>query len=184
METYNLGNRLHLKTVLDIGRNELYEKAHAEYEKKREKLLNDLKALEREWGKIVQLELKKAPGNFAACIDKTVVLGTASRFYHNVSAGYKPTCLHVMFDNNVPGCLDKEVPEEIQRKIYAAIEVQGQKLAEIDGEESKLANLTLSSKIKMVSRFIIYLYLLIYYLEHALCCPCHVPSAVQSALRF
>lgn len=95
VETYNLGNRLHLKTVLDIGRNELYDKAHAEYEKKREKLLNDLKALEREWGKIVQLE----------------------------EAG-------------------KEVPEEIQRKIYAAIEVQGQKLAEIDGEESKLANLT------------------------------------------
>lgn len=95
VETYNLGNRLHLKTVLDIGRNELYEKAHAEYEKKREKLLSDLKALEREWGKIVQLE----------------------------EAG-------------------KEVPEEIQRKIYAAIEVQGQKLAEIDGEESKLANLT------------------------------------------
>ncbi len=95
VETYNLGNRLHLKTVLDIGRNELYDKAHAEYEKKREKLLDDLKALEREWGKIVQLE----------------------------EAG-------------------KEVPEEIQRKIYAAIEVQGQKLAEIDGEESKLANLT------------------------------------------
>jgi len=55
---------------------------HAEYEKKREKLLDDLKALEQEWGKIVQLE----------------------------EAG-------------------KEVPEEIQRKIYAAIEVQGLKLA-------------------------------------------------------
>ena len=54
--------------------------------------MDDLKALEREWGKIVQLE----------------------------EAG-------------------KEVPEEIQRKIYAAIEVQGQKLAEIDGEESKLS---------------------------------------------
>lgn len=36
----------------------------------------------------------------------------------------------------------KEVPEEIQRKIHAAIEVQGQKLAELDGEESKLINLT------------------------------------------
>lgn len=34
VETYNLGNRLHLKTVLDIGRNELYEKEHAEYEKR------------------------------------------------------------------------------------------------------------------------------------------------------
>ena len=95
VETYNLGNRLHLKTVLDIGRNELYEKEHAEYEKKREKLLNDLEALEREWNKIMQL----------------------------LEAG-------------------KEVPEEIQRKIHAAIEVQGQKLAELDGEESKLINLT------------------------------------------
>ena len=36
----------------------------------------------------------------------------------------------------------KEVPEEMQRKIYAAIEVQKQKLAELDGEASKLVNLT------------------------------------------
>ena len=36
----------------------------------------------------------------------------------------------------------KEVPEEIQRKIHAAIEVQGQRLAELDGEDAKLANLT------------------------------------------
>ena len=95
VDTYNLGNRLHLKTILDIGRNELYDNAHAEYEKKREKLLSDLKALEKEWEKVIQME----------------------------EAG-------------------KEVPEEIQRKIHAAIEVQGQRLAELDGEDAKLANLT------------------------------------------
>lgn len=95
VDTYNLGNRLHLKTVLDIGRNELYEKEQAAYESKREKLLRDLEALEREWDKILQME----------------------------EAG-------------------KEVPEEIQRKIHAAIEIQGQKLAELDGEASKLVNIT------------------------------------------
>ncbi|GEM_PF-1863163 len=95
VDTYNLGNRLHLKTILDIGRNELYDNAHAEYEKKREKLLSDVKALEKEWEKVIQME----------------------------EAG-------------------KEVPEEIQRKIHAAIEVQGQRLAELDGEDAKLANLT------------------------------------------
>ena len=73
----------------------MYEKEHEKKKKKREKLLNDLEALEREWNKIMQL----------------------------LEAG-------------------KEVPEEIQRKIHAAIEVQGQKLAELDGEESKLINLT------------------------------------------
>ena len=95
VDTYNLGNRLHLKTILDIGRNALYEKEHAGYEKKREKLLEDLKALEQEWEKIIQLE----------------------------EAG-------------------RAVPEEIQRKIHAAMEVQGQRLAELDGEDAKLANLT------------------------------------------
>lgn len=95
VDTYNLGNRLHLKTILDIGRNELYEKEQAAYEKKREKLLSDLEALEKQWDKIVQL----------------------------IAAG-------------------KAVPEEVQRKVHAAIEVQGAKLAKLDGEASKLANLT------------------------------------------
>lgn len=95
VDTYNLGNRLHLKTILDIGRNELYEKEQAAYEKKREKLLGDLEALEKQWDKIVQL----------------------------IAAG-------------------KAVPEDVQRKVHAAIEVQGAKLAELDGEASKLANLT------------------------------------------
>jgi len=95
VSAYNLGNRLHLKTVLDVGRNELYEKEQAEYEKNREQLLNDLEALEKQRDKILAL----------------------------FSAGRK-------------------VPEEIQRKIYAAIEVEYQRLAELDGEASKLSNLT------------------------------------------
>ncbi|MDE6844622.1 MAG: FapA family protein [Lachnospiraceae bacterium] len=95
VDTFNLGNRLHLKTVLDIGRNELYEKAQTEYVERREQLLSDLEALEKEWNKITLM----------------------------YSAG-------------------KEVPEEMQRKIYAAIDVQKQKLAELDGEASKLVNLT------------------------------------------
>lgn len=95
VDTYNLGNRLHLKTILDIGRNELYEKELAAYEKRREKLLSDLEALERESSKIVQM----------------------------AASG-------------------KAVPEEIQRKIHASIEVQTQKLAELDGEASKLVNAT------------------------------------------
>lgn len=95
VDTFNLGNRLHRKTVLDVGRNELYEKEQAEYAEKREKLLKDLEALEEEWHKVGMLQ----------------------------SAGRK-------------------VPEELKRKIYAAIEVQGQKLAELDGEASKLINLT------------------------------------------
>ena len=95
VDTYNLGNRLHLKTTLDIGRNELYEKAQTDYVERREQLLSDLEALEREWNKI------------------TLMYSTG-----------------------------KEVPEEMQRKIYAAIEVQKQKLAELDGEASKLVNLT------------------------------------------
>lgn len=95
VDAYNLGNRLHLKTVLDIGRNELYDNEIEEYQKQRKKLLTDLQELEKVWSKIVQLE----------------------------EAG-------------------KEVEEEIRRKIYAGIEVQGRKLAELDAEESKLVNFT------------------------------------------
>ncbi len=95
VDTYNLGNRLHLKTVLDVGRNALYDREQAEYERQREKHLKNLEVLEKQRDKIIAL----------------------------CSAG-------------------KEVPEEIQRKIFAAIEVEGQRLAELDGEASKLANLT------------------------------------------
>lgn len=95
VDAYNLGNRLHLKTVLDIGRNELYDNEIEEYEKQRKKLLTDLGELEQVWGKIVQIE----------------------------EAG-------------------KEVDEEIRRKVYAGMEVQGKKLAELEAEEAKLVNFT------------------------------------------
>lgn len=95
VDAYNLGNRLHLKTVLDIGRNELYDNEIDEYEKQRKKLLTDLGELEQVWSKIVQIE----------------------------EAG-------------------KEVDEEIRRKVYAGMEVQGKRLAELDAEEAKLVNYT------------------------------------------
>lgn len=95
VDAYNLGNRLHIKTVLDIGRNELYDHEKEEYEKQRKKLLTDLGELEQVWSKIVQIE----------------------------EAG-------------------KEVDEEIRRKVYAGMEVQGKRLAEIDAEEAKLVNYT------------------------------------------
>ena len=40
----------------------------------------------------------------------------------------------------------KTVPEELRRKLHAAIEIQSQRLAELDGEESKLANQTGTDK--------------------------------------
>lgn len=56
VDAYNLGNRLHLKTVLDIGRNELYEREIAEFEKQRKQLVTDLKELEQVWDKIEQIK--------------------------------------------------------------------------------------------------------------------------------
>lgn len=95
VDTFNLGNRMHIKTVLDIGRNEMYEKKQAEYARNREKLLNELADLEKEWNKM-----------FSMC-----------------SSG-------------------QDIPEEISRKVHAAIEIKSQKIAEMDGEAAKLANLT------------------------------------------
>jgi len=95
VDTYNLGNRLHLKTILDIGRNELYQKIQEQYAADRAQLINELDDLEKVRNKILMM----------------------------YAAG-------------------REVPEDQQRKVYAAIEVKTQKLAELDGEASKLANLT------------------------------------------
>ncbi len=95
VDTYNLGNRLHLKTVLDIGRNELYAQVQAQYAEKREQLLEELDALEK--------------------VRRQIRMMCAS---------------------------GREVPEDQQRKVFAAIEVKTQKLAELDGESAKLANMT------------------------------------------
>lgn len=95
IDTYNLGNRLHIKTYLDIGRNELYAKVQEQYAADREQLLEELDALEKVRNKM------------------RILCATG-----------------------------KDVPEEQQRKVFAAIEVKTQKLAELDGEAAKLANLT------------------------------------------
>ncbi len=55
VDTFNLGNSSHLKTILEVGRNELYEKEQAEYAEKREQLLNELSALDIGRNKILQL---------------------------------------------------------------------------------------------------------------------------------
>lgn len=55
VDTYNLGNSSHLRTLMEVGRNELYEREQARYAEKREELLVELSALEKGWSKILQL---------------------------------------------------------------------------------------------------------------------------------
>lgn len=54
VETYNLGNKNHLRTQLEVGKTELYEKKLAEYTQKRELLINDIMVIKKEWNKILQ----------------------------------------------------------------------------------------------------------------------------------
>ncbi len=54
VDTYNLGNKNHLRTLLEVGRTELYEKKMAEYSVNREKVLSDITSLRDEWEKILQ----------------------------------------------------------------------------------------------------------------------------------
>lgn len=55
VDTYNLGNTSHLKTVLEVGRIELYDKQQAAYAEKREMLLNELAVLEQSWNKLLKM---------------------------------------------------------------------------------------------------------------------------------
>ncbi len=55
VDTYNLGNSTHLKTLLEVGRNELYEKEQALFAEKREQILNELAVLEKGWNKLLQM---------------------------------------------------------------------------------------------------------------------------------
>ena len=75
VETYNLGNAAHIKTVLEIGRNEVYEKAQAAYTEKREQLLNELSALEKGWNKILQMAAaeKKVSKDMVRRVHATIV---------------------------------------------------------------------------------------------------------------
>ena len=95
VDTYNLGNTSHIKTYLEVGRTELYDKEQAAFAEKRELLLNELSGLEAGWNKILQL----------------------------VAA-------------------EKEVSEDIIRKVHATIVAKSHELANLDAEVSKLANIT------------------------------------------
>ncbi|MCM1375161.1 MAG: FapA family protein [Muribaculum sp.] len=59
VDTYNLGNNSHIKTFLEVGRTDLYEKEQAVFAEKRELLLNELSGLEASWTKILQLVAAK-----------------------------------------------------------------------------------------------------------------------------
>ena len=54
VDTYNLGNSSHIKTLLDIGRNELYEQEQIKLNDKREIILNAISALEEGWNKMLK----------------------------------------------------------------------------------------------------------------------------------
>ncbi len=54
VDTYNLGNKSHIKTYLEVGRNMLYDRKQAMFEEKREQILEQLSMLERKWNKILK----------------------------------------------------------------------------------------------------------------------------------
>ncbi len=64
VDTYNLGNKSHIKTFLEIGKNELYDKMQARLAEKRERILEELSMLEDRWHKI----LKALPPNKEAAV--------------------------------------------------------------------------------------------------------------------
>ncbi len=54
VDTYNLGNKSHIKTVLEVGKNALYNRQQAMFERKREQILDELMMLEDRWNSILQ----------------------------------------------------------------------------------------------------------------------------------
>lgn len=54
VDTYNLGNKSHIKTVLEVGKNTLYNRQQAVFERKREQILDELMMLEDRWNSILQ----------------------------------------------------------------------------------------------------------------------------------
>lgn len=75
VDTYNLGNKSHLKTVLEVGRNELYEKEQALHNENREQLLNELSVLEKGWNKLIQMlaEKKEVPKETLLKVQASIV---------------------------------------------------------------------------------------------------------------
>ncbi len=54
VDTYNLGNKSNIKTVLDIGKNILYKKQQHVFAKRRGKIQDELHMLEERWNSILQ----------------------------------------------------------------------------------------------------------------------------------
>ena len=75
VDTYNLGNSSHLKTYLEVGRNEMYEKEQAGFANKRELLLSELSVLETGWNKLVQVTASpnKVPESMVRKIHAAIV---------------------------------------------------------------------------------------------------------------
>lgn len=76
VDTYNLGNSSHIKTYLEVGRTELYQKEQEEYAERREKLLNDLMILEQGWKRVLQ----------RVTADKEIPRDTLRRVHANIAA--------------------------------------------------------------------------------------------------
>lgn len=74
VDTYNLGNKNHLRTYLEVGRIELFEKAMKEYNAGREALLHDIAAIRSEWDKILQIPSAKdkIPGDLRWKVQATL----------------------------------------------------------------------------------------------------------------
>lgn len=75
VDTYNLGNTSHRKTLLEVGRNRLYDKMQAENAVKRDQLVKELSALEKSWEKIAQLVAAKreVPEEMVRRVHATIV---------------------------------------------------------------------------------------------------------------
>lgn len=54
VDTYNIGNKSHIKTVLEVGRNVLYNKQQSEFARRRGKIQDELQMLEERWNSILQ----------------------------------------------------------------------------------------------------------------------------------
>ena len=76
VDTYNLGNSSHIKTYLEVGRTELYQKEQEEYAERREKLLNDLMILEQGGKRVLQ----------RVTADKEIPRDTLRRVLANIAA--------------------------------------------------------------------------------------------------
>lgn len=54
VDTYNIGNKSHIKTVLEVGKNVLYNKQQDVFVKRRRKIQDELRMLEERWNSILQ----------------------------------------------------------------------------------------------------------------------------------